>query len=169
MDLSKAERQTPEEDNRQSGADYVKGLLQDFLFFLVLIFAALLIGWGIFFVLDDGGEWKHVVRALNGSEITLQEPTTVAARPCYRARHWIQLYLIRNKKPQEEQPQPQPYPHTEMADQPYPPEPEMQYFDPDAKTKMTQVEDRSNIYADAANQVQRTPSTRVMGDTYKID
>ncbi|XP_034661199.1 uncharacterized protein LOC117896805 isoform X1 [Drosophila subobscura] len=157
MDLSKAERQTPQEDNRQSSADYLKELIQDFLFFLVLIFAAVLIGWGIFLVLDDGNEWKRMPHNRNGSKISLQKPTTEAMRPCQRARHWIQLYLIRHKT--HEQEKAQQYLPTEAAEHPYPPEPVEQYYHPQIKTQVPQVEQHSKIREDSANQVD-SPSSR---------
>ncbi|XP_017145441.1 uncharacterized protein LOC108157769 isoform X1 [Drosophila miranda] len=165
MDLSKAERQTPEGNNRQGGAEYLKGLLQDFLCFLIIIFAALLIGWGIFFVLDDSNEWKYGPRPLSSSVMPLQETAAAAERPCFRPRQWIPLYIFRSRNSQEPDLSP------EMAEEPNTDTEQHQYA-LETKTQLPQVEEQPQVKSPqddlrvdtdpAINQVESMPSSRLM-------
>ncbi|KAH8330856.1 hypothetical protein KR067_008331, partial [Drosophila pandora] len=120
MDLSKAERQSPNEGRRADSPDYLRTLLQDLLCFFILLSVALLIVAGILFVVEDMGRLQQQTRrspaqdpSTNDSQVavgSLEEPSKTPGRRCFNPYKWIRFFNCHKRvdvAQEAEQPQPQ--------------------------------------------------------------
>lgn len=102
MDISKAERQSPNDGHRADGPDYLRTLLQDLLCFFILLSVALLIVAGILFVVEDMGRIQQQTRrspaqdpSTNDSQVAaglLEEASKGPGRRCFNPYKWIRFF-----------------------------------------------------------------------------
>ncbi|XP_017104257.2 uncharacterized protein [Drosophila bipectinata] len=102
MDLSKAERQSPNDGRRADSPDYLRTLLQDLLCFFILLSVALLIVAGILFVVEDMSRLQQQPRrgpaqypTTNDSQVAagaLEEPSKMPGRRCFNPYKWIRFF-----------------------------------------------------------------------------
>ncbi|KAH8335700.1 hypothetical protein KR074_010875 [Drosophila pseudoananassae] len=102
MDLSKAERQSPNDGRRADSPDYLRTLLQDLLCFFILLSVALLIVAGILFVVEDMSRLQQQSRrgpaqypSTNDSQVApgaLEEPSKMPGRRCFNPYKWIRFF-----------------------------------------------------------------------------